>query len=196
MLWDVPVNFHKKVNLTALVAYAQTNNDRRQDLLEAYIARHRRDGLIVYSVIGHFSSIEIAYHRRPHYGRLVSRRPSDEKLTLEARFFAFGSHCAELDAPSCHPRLLSDSCVVQRCVLWTQNPAGIICLPTSTSSLRSCPPWRIYLGFVFIFCIWIPTKPNYDLRGSGPSKRPASRASITKKPVEQSQESMVLSSPL
>ena len=51
MLWDVPVNFHKKVNLTALVAYAQTNNDRRPDLLEAYIARHRRDGLIVSLVI-------------------------------------------------------------------------------------------------------------------------------------------------
>ena len=96
------LRLQEKVNLTALSAYAQTGNDRRQDLLEAYIARHRRDGL----VRGDFSSIDIAYYRRPHYGRLLSRGPSGQKLTREARFIAFGSHCAEVDAPSCHPRLL------------------------------------------------------------------------------------------
>ena len=64
-------------------------------------------------------------------------------------------------------------------------------MPISISSLRSCPPWKIYLGFVFrllhTMSLWITT---------GPSKRPSSQASIIKTPAGQSQETMALSSPL
>ncbi|CAE7706700.1 unnamed protein product [Symbiodinium sp. CCMP2592] len=109
------LRLQEKVNLTALIAYAQAGNDRRPDLLEAYIARHRRDGL----VNGDFSSIDIAYYRRPHYGRLLSRGPSGQKLTREARFIAFGSHCAEVDAPSCHPRLLVSK--LRESALWDED---------------------------------------------------------------------------
>ena len=72
------------------------------EILEKYMARHQVSGI----KDSHFSTAAMEYYKLPHYGRLLVRGPGGQKLTKEARHAAFGSHCAEIDAPCCHPRLL------------------------------------------------------------------------------------------
>lgn len=96
------VRLHEKINLSTLEAYARARTDRRQDLLDAYLTRHRRDGFSN----GDYSTIEVEYYSRPYYGRLIARGASGQKITREARMAAFSPHCVEIDAPCCHPRLL------------------------------------------------------------------------------------------
>ncbi|CAE7726165.1 unnamed protein product [Symbiodinium sp. CCMP2592] len=113
---------HEKINLSALEAYARARTDRRQDLLDAYITRHRRDGFSH----GDYSTIEVEYYRRQHYGRLISRGPSGQKLTREARYAAFSSHCVEVDAPCCHPRLLVQK--LRDAGLWDEQKYSMLAL--------------------------------------------------------------------
>ncbi|CAE7719899.1 unnamed protein product [Symbiodinium sp. CCMP2592] len=91
-------------------------------MLNAYIARHRRDGRSQ----GEYSIIEVEYYRRPHYGRMNSRGPSGQKLTREARDAAFSSHCVEVDAPCCHPRLLVHK--LRSAGLWDDNKYPMLAL--------------------------------------------------------------------
>ena len=90
------------INLNALEEYAVHDTDRRHDLLRHYIQRHHALG----TKVGSSSFLQVEYYKLPHYGRLLSRGPSGQKLTKEARAVAFGLDSAEVDAACCHPRLL------------------------------------------------------------------------------------------
>ncbi|CAE8688578.1 unnamed protein product, partial [Polarella glacialis] len=92
----------EQVHLGNLRRYASLQTDRRQSLLDSYIRRHELHG----TQDGETSSIMVQYYQSPNYGRRLSRGPAGQKLTREARHFAFGDGCAEADAPNCHPRLL------------------------------------------------------------------------------------------
>ncbi|CAE7597628.1 unnamed protein product, partial [Symbiodinium sp. CCMP2592] len=90
------------INLNALEDYAAHETDRRQDLLCHYLQRHRAMG----TKMGSSSLLQVEYYKLPHYGRLLSRGPSGQKLTKEARTVAFDLDSAEVDAACCYPRLL------------------------------------------------------------------------------------------
>ena len=64
-----------------------------------------------------WSTIWVDYYLAPGYGRLLSRGPSGQKLTREARQVAF-EHLLEVDAPCCHPRLLRLR--LQKLSLWDE----------------------------------------------------------------------------
>ena len=53
-----------------------------------------------------FSTSAMEYYKLPHYGRLLVRGPGGQKLTKEARCAAFGSHCAEIDAPCLQTKII------------------------------------------------------------------------------------------
>ena len=90
------------VDLQALQQYSVHQHDRRQDLLDPYIARHLESGMQNDGL----STIQIAYYKLPHYGRLMARGAALQKLTREARKVATSKVSAEIDASCCHPRLL------------------------------------------------------------------------------------------
>ena len=90
------------VDLQALQQYSVHQHDRRQDLLDQYIARHLESGMQNDGL----STIQIAYYKLPHYGRLMARGAALQKLTREARKVATSTVSAEIDASCCHPRLL------------------------------------------------------------------------------------------
>ena len=103
------------VDLDALMRYAGTCTDRRPELLTRYVQRHVEQGVRE----GSFSTINVEYYRKPPYARLLARGPAGQKLTREARSIAFGSHCAEIDAECCHPRLLQKKLMDLN--LWTDE---------------------------------------------------------------------------
>ena len=90
------------INLNALEDYAAHDTDRRHDLLRHYIQRHHALG----TKVGSSSFLQVEYYKLLHYGRLLSRGPSGQKLTKEAWAVAFGLDSAEVDAACCHPRML------------------------------------------------------------------------------------------
>ena len=102
-VWRPTVSsLQERVDWASLESYLNLGTDRRMEILEKYMARHQVSGI----KDSHFSTAAMEYYKLPHYGRLLVRGPGGQKLTKEARHAAFGSHCAEIDAPCCHPRLL------------------------------------------------------------------------------------------
>ena len=92
----------ERVDWTSLQSYVELGTDRRMESLDKYIARHQLSGVRDSC----FSTVPTEKKKLPHYGRLMVRGPGGQKPTKEARRAAFDSHCAEIDAPCCHPRLL------------------------------------------------------------------------------------------
>ena len=68
----------ESVELEKLRLYAAQGNDRRQELLEAYIHRHDTMGCL--DADGQ-SVIEVEYYTQPSYGRLLARGIAGQKLT-------------------------------------------------------------------------------------------------------------------
>ncbi|CAE7285930.1 unnamed protein product [Symbiodinium microadriaticum] len=68
----------ESVELEKLRLYAAQGNDRRQELLEAYIHRHATMGCL--DADGQ-SVIEVEYYTQPPYGRLLARGIAGQKLT-------------------------------------------------------------------------------------------------------------------
>ena len=101
--------------ISKFMRYAGTCTDRRPELLARYVQRHVEQGVRE----GSFSTINVEYYRKPPYARLLARGPAGQKLTREARSIAFGSHCAEIDAECCHPRLLQKKLMDLN--LWTDE---------------------------------------------------------------------------
>ena len=102
VLRSAVTSLDETVDIERLKAYALQGVDRRQEMLERYIARHETAGLT--SSDG-MATVTVEYYTQPGYGRLLARGAAGQKLTREARAEAF-FHCSEVDAACCHPRLL------------------------------------------------------------------------------------------
>ncbi|CAE7307333.1 unnamed protein product [Symbiodinium sp. CCMP2592] len=94
--------YHESVHWTSLCTYAALGTDRCQNILDAYVQKHIDSG----HRDTEYSISPVEYYKLPHYGRSLVRRLGGQKLTREARKAAFETHCAEIDVPCCHPRLL------------------------------------------------------------------------------------------
>ena len=133
MVYPNVCSLHETVNIEALLKYSAHRTDRRQAVLDAYVLRHCEQGVRE----GALSTICVNYYKKPHYGRLMAKGPAGQKLTREAR--AVASHCAELDAPCCHPRLLQRQ--LQQLDMW--DPVKSIMLDKFIVHYKE---WRLWLG--------------------------------------------------
>ena len=85
---------HESVDWTALRTYASSGNDRRQNILDAYIQKHVDSG----HRDNEYSILPVEYYRLPHYGRALVRGLGGQKLTrLDWR------HLAHIAQRSMHP---------------------------------------------------------------------------------------------
>ena len=135
MSYRVVCTLTETVDLDALMRYAGTCTNRRPERLARYVQRHVEQEVCE----GSLSTINVEYYRKPPSVRLLARGPAGQKLTREACSIAFGSHCAEIDAECCHPRLLQKKLMDLN--LWTDEK-----FPMLDRFVKHFRHWRVGLA--------------------------------------------------
>lgn len=104
------ITLQEEADVDNLQQYASEGTDRRQAQLQEYLRRWSLAMAAQASVPGSGASkhIDVEHYNTATYHRLLAKACAGQKLTREARRAGYSSFCAEVDAPTCHPRLLME----------------------------------------------------------------------------------------
>ena len=93
----------ERVDIAALMKYAEDNIDRRQEDLRAHIRRLKADGVRE----GDYTAIPVQYSRHAQLGgRRYAKGMAAQKTTREARTVAFGDSAVDVDIANSTPSIL------------------------------------------------------------------------------------------